>query len=174
MFSLKNKPNLLFLIAVRKPNGDLMIALGNICPKLRTKLYYKKYIESQTEHSTFSSVDEDNSIYTRHEWLVNNKRHRIGKPAMIVIYHNDVTMSWMKNNKLHRKNGPAVQTCQSGVIKKEFWYTDGLLHRENGPAMINNHTQIYYENGVLIKIVKNKENTKNVSESGSINGDKTI
>jgi hypothetical protein len=158
---LKNKPNLLFLIAIRphtryvktdvtflKPfTTYLMLTFATIFPKLRSKMFFNKYLRCRT---LYSKVDQQGLTYEF--WKINDIRHRANAPAVIVTQDGQIIYkTWYKNGKIHRKNGPAVLGYDNGIICTEFWYKNGLLHRDDGPASIWLRDKRWFENGQFIK-----------------------
>ena len=67
---------------------------------------------------TYYSKDRNNQIY-----------HRLDGPAII---HASGAKEWYVDNKRHRIGGPAVETARKNVTS---WWKDGKLHREDGPAI---------------------------------------
>ncbi len=102
----------------------------------------------------------------RHEWWLNGRKHRIGKPAIIGISyiewwlngkrhredgpariynnHKNIVFEWWLNGKRHREDGPAVINTEL-----KAWYQNGKLHRENGPAILKDTLKVWYQNGKL-------------------------
>ena len=60
------------------------------------------------------NIDSDGA----QRWYLNNKFHRIGRPA---ITHINGTMCWYQNGKRHRTDGPAI-LYNSG---KGCWFLNG-------------------------------------------------
>jgi len=126
MNALIKKPNLLYLIFVRKCynlkfwlrslHRNKLLKAITICviKPNKTKWYIKPY---------------DKLI-----------KHREDGPAIIWP---SGTQSWYKNGKLHRENGPA-EIWSNGT---QYWYINDKLHREDGPAVIYaDGTQCWYMN----------------------------
>ena len=89
------------------------------------------------------------------------KLHRIGGPAIIIWYNNQVniysSILYYIDNQLHSTDGPAViRWHRNGNKCDEVYYIDNQLHRINGPAIIswNNNGRIsakkYYINNKKI------------------------
>ena len=55
--------------------------------------------------------------------------HRKKGPAIEYSYGN---REWWQNNKRHRVGAPAIENVHCGV---KLWYQNGELHRLNGPAV---------------------------------------
>jgi hypothetical protein len=90
------------------------------------------------------TTDDEGTIFYR----VNGQLHREDGPAVI---HPDGGKEWWLNGERHRSRGPAIIYSDGS----QEWYRNDQLHRLNGPAIkcADNGAQIYYRNGVLIKIM---------------------
>ena len=62
------------------------------------------------------------------EWYINGLLHRIEGPA---IEHHDGSEMWFQYGKFHRTDGPAIEL----VNGRKEWYINGKLHRLDGPAI---------------------------------------
>ena len=59
-------------------------------------------------------VDDGNQ-----EWFFDNKRHRVGGPAVEWL---DGSKHWYVNGKRHRTDGPAIELADG----RKYWYVDGI------------------------------------------------
>jgi hypothetical protein len=71
----------------------------------------------------------NNGIFTTEEWILNDRRHRIGGPAKINSSGHE---EWWLDNKLHRVDGPTV-IYENGCRE---WWCKGKRHRIGAPAII--------------------------------------
>jgi len=118
---LRDKPNLLFLIAIRIQ--WIYEKMAVIAPKLLLPTYHKKLLRTVL-HRT---IDHRGAII----WETARKTHREDGPA--IICHGN--KYWMQNNLLHRTDGPAVEYREGNVV----WFYEGKKHRDGGPAVIRYH-----------------------------------
>jgi hypothetical protein len=139
--SLKDKPNLLFLIAIR--NQSLYRKFVLIMPKLRKPVYRTKMLRTITLHTTAHGDD----YYT-----INGKPHREDGPAVSKLQGG--IQLWSYNGLIHREGDPAYISLQLGVME---WYKYGNLHRDDGPAIVYwDGGVIWYQNGERIDPPENK------------------
>jgi hypothetical protein len=122
MNRLKHKPNLLFLIAVRRPELYLNLL---VIKKLCQPVYHKKLIRALTE---FTSYYNSIIMQDTQEWRLNGKLHRDDGPAHM---REDGATIWYRNGKKHRDDGPAITTSSGTTI----WYQNNKKHRTGGPAV---------------------------------------
>lgn len=135
---LTNKPDVLFLIAVRHAS---LVKL-TIVPKLRRDIYRAKTLKAVTyvEHITHSGYIK--------RYYVMDQLHREDGPA-VTIKQTLMGVSyevegWYYRGKLHRVGGPAQVMANYHTI----WAKHGKLHREDGPAIIDHNLATgkwYYE-----------------------------
>jgi len=159
---LKHRPNLLFLINVRKPSIGLITLT-----RLKEPLYHKKLLKAittrrvrQIEGCT-KTIWEVNKKPHREDgpaslcehgerWIINGKYHRIDHPAVISYLNNgSESKEWWIHGRRHRHkvNGvhlPAFIVYEGEIIREE-WYWNGMRHRGkvNGvqlPAIVDNGT----------------------------------
>jgi len=135
MNALFKKPNLLYLIFIRK------------CYKLKfwlRPLHRNKLLKAITickinAYGTIWFINPYNKLIIHREdgpailwgdgtqkWYIKGKLHRDDGPAFI---EPDGTKQWWINDKLHRNDGPAIIRTD-GTQK---WYIKGKLHRDDGP-----------------------------------------
>jgi len=133
---LKNRPNILFLICIRKPNSNLFVVT-----RLKEPLYHNKLLRAITT-KRIRQIEGCTKII----WEVNKKGHREDGPA-VLCEHGEY---WIINGKNHRepsydgKIRPAViKYLTNGSIVKEWWW-NGRNHRDkvNG---IHLPSKIVYE-----------------------------
>jgi len=150
MNALFKKPNLLYLIFIRK------------CYKLKfwlRPLHRNKLLKAITickinPYGTLCYINPYDKLIIHREdgpaiiradgsqlWYINGNRHREDDPAVIYA---DGTQVWLINGKFHREDGPAYIDAYG----TQCWYINDNLHREDGPAVIrHNGTQAWYKNG---------------------------
>jgi len=117
---LKNRPNVLFLIAVRKP--DLYYKLLCI-KKLLSDTYRQKVVRALSTYEQLKGY----GICMTEIWRVNGKIHRENGPAFIDRYKHRILMEWCINGELHNENGPATMDFDyEGNISHE-WYLNGEI-----------------------------------------------
>lgn len=66
--------------------------------------------------------------------------------------HFGKVLVYFKDNVVHRDNGPAMTWRNRDGLYKT-WFKNGVIHRENGPAKETPLTDIWYNNGEVIKSV---------------------
>ena len=86
---------------------------------------------------TPSEYVTESTIHGR-RWLLNNKEHRINKPAFIST--NKISKEWFFYGLRHREDGPARILYNKMFGRIEKWYNYGELHREDGPAVFHHNT----------------------------------
>ena len=67
-------------------------------------------------------------------WWRNNKRHRVGYPALVELIWRDDNIiyqrkEWWRDGVQYRESGPAVIEI-SRAHTREAWYLDGFCYRE--------------------------------------------
>ena len=154
--SLKTKPNLLFLIAIR--NQALYKKLVLNIRKLQQPIYRKKLLRVLTVHSIDRGDqrwcingmlhNENGPAYItssgEKQWWINGKHHRIDGPALI---HLNGYQRWYVNGNLHRTDGPAIIYTS----KAREWWVCGKRHRIDGPAVIKfSGEEKWYLHGVKV------------------------
>jgi len=121
---IANRPNLLFLIAVRVPITYHKIVA--IIPKLETNVFWCKIIKAL---STYECINDN--TYTTEKWLLNGILHRGTFPSEQVgpalIHHSDdmVFMEWNWMGKLHNEHGPAIMYIDCFENQNQEWYIHG-------------------------------------------------
>jgi len=167
MQSLRHKPNILYLIYVRFPKIEQLVA----CSKLLRSVYRKKLLNARTivtiaeKHKGYFD-----DLYTTIKYNFNNGKsiflHREDGPAYITkIDEYIISEKWYFNNKLHRggvwgvfvhekpiacekpDGGPAVIRYD---IKWNEWWNNGIRHRDNAPACesFNGEKYEWWNNGL--------------------------
>jgi len=149
MNALFKKPNLLYLIFVRKCynlkfwlrslHRNKLLKAITICviKPNKTKWYIKPY-DKLIKHREYGPaiIWDDGS----QEWWINGKSHREDGPAVIWAHG---SQSWWINDNLHREDGPASIWADG----TQQWWINGKLHREDGPAWIGTNGSYWYING---------------------------
>jgi hypothetical protein len=130
---IKNKPNLLFLIAVR--SQKLYKKLVIVLRKLQQPVYRKKLIRAYTKYHIQDYNNPDNPSSRVERWFLNGQPHREDGPA--VIFHKahgtDTHYEhWYIHGKLHRDGFPAIV----GSNGYEKWFKHGYQHRDDGPSLV--------------------------------------
>jgi hypothetical protein len=142
---LKDKPNLIFLIAIR--NQSLYIKLL-VIPKLRRNTYRIKLAKALTicSVSTYDYWDNRSQMMILKGsilYKINGKLHKEDGPATI---HCDRQV-WYNNGLIHRVGGPAYTDSEGA----QSWWQNGNMHRDDGPAWIKGNNEFYYINGTYMK-----------------------
>jgi hypothetical protein len=169
MNHIKNKPNLLFLIAIR--SQSLYKRLVIVLQKLQQPIYRKKLIRLLTVHLVIANeyekwtinnmlhredgpayitfkyyTSEKSNLPHKYEWYYCDKLHNIDADKPSIILFNG-RMEWFSHGMRHRKNGPAILSPR----KHESWWQNDMPHREDGPAVIweNGGTEIWLEGNMF-------------------------
>jgi len=150
MNALFKKPNLLYLIFIRKCynlkfwlrplHRNKLLKAITIC-KINPygTIWYINPYDKLIKHRD----DGPACIYANgsQEWYINGKRHREDGPAIIWP---DGEQQWLINGKFHREDGPASIYADGS----QYWYKNDKMHRDDGPAIIwADGTQEWYKNG---------------------------
>lgn len=163
---LVKRPNLLFLIAIRRVGkipfvdidireendnivndtigrGYLMPLLAIVCPKLREDSFYDRYMTEYTVYEKYIEYEFEEDIHDRIDFINLEKK--------ISIIHE----SWTVMGMYHRKNGPAqvisnyVNLSTDGKPSVLIVYQyNGEGHRLDGPAITE---ESYYVNSTILK-----------------------
>jgi len=154
MNALFKKPNLLYLIFIRKCY-NLKFWLR---PLHRNKLLKAITIRKINPYGTLCYINPYDKLIKHRddgpawigatgtqEWYIKGKFHRDDGPAIIYA---DGTQQWYKNGKMHREDGPASIWADGA----QFWCINDKMHREDGPAYIEaNGEQEWYINGKKVE-----------------------
>ena len=144
---LHSRPNLLFLIAVRKLTRYRYHAPDEL-PHLPTGVNISRvrefYIDIDYTAAGFRDKDEYNlfvrmNMYKPSECALFRKMMIMTKFRTSVCHQKLLRNGYTSTNpyiifgKWHREDGPALLSIWNENYKKE-WYINGLLHRVDGPA----------------------------------------
>lgn len=121
MEHLVNRPDILFLIAVRYEELYKL----TIIPKMRRDIYKWKTLRALTQIVK--------GVHFK-EYYLYGQLHREDGPAVIQKMGNFYLKSWYYKGKLHRDGGPAEI---NELLDTEIWAKNGKFHRDDGPAWVN-------------------------------------
>jgi len=142
---IQQRPNLLFLVAIRRCN-ILLFTLILRKPLFYTKLLRaiskrrKAYYNELTKYGIY--LDYNNKV--RFVWCVqvngHDFIHRFDGPAFTLTNDTSSTEYWIYMDQIHRENGPAKIRTKIGpdtntVVIDKYWYIMDKLHRVDGPAI---------------------------------------
>ncbi len=165
---LRDRPNLLFLITIRKLehfkyyDPSIVYQPSGTYHGSRINEFYLPFNEPDPDEIQFHLMNTYKSgEYALHRKLLIIPKFRTElyrKKLIRVGYKKESNCgmweySYKIFGKLHREDGPAMKYRYLKDIYREEWYYNNRLHRDGGPAFIyehaNNRTELWYNHGVI-------------------------
>ena len=101
------------------------------------------------EHARLGGQPPNLSQTGDHFWLDAQKQYHRGYDLPAIVFHNG-RQEWYQHGQLHRKGDRPASIFPDG---RQEWYQHGFLHRDGKqPAYINDHLNLWFENGILQQI----------------------
>jgi len=146
---LSQRPNVLFLIAVRKPT----LYYNLLCiKKLLSNVYLHKVVRALSKYVISTENNELCEV-----WRLNGDLHRENGPAFIRHTSSRITMEWCIHGKAHNETGPAILELYIDGDYNEEWYLNGKSWeiKDRTQYMLSKHSKIGDHNfGDLFGLLK--------------------